>query len=393
MSWRTRGAGKDALPEGKGQVNYTMAITKLPDGRWQVRVDVGRKPDGGRHRPTRICSTKREAQAVEADLLAQKAVNDGTSGRVRLDWFARTMWLPEKEPICTYDTYRNYKSHLENHILPALGHMYLSDIRHTHVQRMISGCSSEKVAKNARATLRNVLQMALDLGAIKSNPASSRSFRYPRKVKKGRTNHGEWLTDFASHRELIEAARGQRIFPVVVLGLCFGLRKDEILGMDWEQVDFERGCIRVVQAYVNGPNGKCVIKEPKTESSVREIPMTAFARELLEEMAPDDQSGPVCLSSRLHRLTPDYANELMRKFVRKHDVPQVTILSLRHSFATSCVRAGINVVSVSKWLGHASVATTLNKYVRPLQQDLRTDVADVIDTLYRKGPADIARVA
>lgn len=357
-----------------------MAIRQLADGRWQVQVDMGVKLDGSRDRKSRICKSERHAKRVEAELMAKRIVNGNISGRITLEEFAREYWMPEKRPICTWDTFRAYEGHLKNHILPHLGKMHLCDIKHTHIQHMISSCATEKVAKNARSTLRNVLQMALDYGAIQSNPASSRSFRYPLRVQKARTLHGEWLTDFRQHRDIIEAARGERAFPVLVLGLCFGLRKGEILGMDWEQVDFKAGCIHVVQTYVRAEEGS-EIKAPKTPGSVRDIPMTAYARSLLESIKPEKAVGPVVRSSQ-GRMSPRGAAKALERFIASHDVPKVTILSLRHSFATSAIRAGINVVSVSKWLGHSSVSTTLNRYVKPLQQDLKEDVADVVDRLY-----------
>lgn len=358
-----------------------MAIRKLADGRYQVQVDMGVRLDGTRDRKSKICKTERQAKRTEAELMAKRIVNGNISGRITLEEFARKYWIPEKKPICTWDTFRAYKGHLDNHILPHLGKMDICEIKHVHVQHMISSCATEKVARNARSTLRNVLQMAVDYGAIQSNPAASRSFRYPLKVQKEKTLHGEWLTDFSQHRDIIEAARGERAFPVLVLGLCFGLRKGEIMGMDWEQVDFEAGCIHVVQTYVRKEHGS-EIKAPKTPGSVRDIPMTSYARSLLESIKPENAKGPVVVSSQ-GRMSPRGAAKALERFVNSHDVPKVTILSLRHSFATSAIRAGINVVSVSKWLGHTSVATTLNRYVKPLQSDLKTDVADVVDELYK----------
>lgn len=356
-----------------------MAIRKLADGRYQVQVDVGLKPDGRRDRPSRICATKREAERVDADLRARRAVNNGVSGRVRLDWFVEEVWLPEKRPICVHNTIRAYESHLRCHILPSLGAMNVCDIKHVDVQRMISSCTTRKVAQNARSTLYNVLQMAVDLGIAQRNAAASRNFRMPREKGRSGEIHGEWLTSFPDHVAVIEEARGTPAFPIVVLGLCFGLRMGEILGLDWEHVDMEAGVIHIVQTYVREEKGPDLLP-PKTPRSVRDIPMTPTARRYLLELGPGE--GAVARSTLGGRMTPSGANKAMARFVNSHDVPRLTVLSLRHSFATSAIRAGANVASVSAWLGHASVATTLDRYVKPLQSDLRADVADFVDPLY-----------
>ena len=353
-----------------------MAIRKLPNGKWQVQVDVGRKLDGSRDRRSKTCKTKREAVQAEAELNALRIVSGGVTGRVTLRWFVESVWIPEKEPLCTYETMAAYKRHLNNQILPALGDMDISAIKHLHVQRMITSCATWKVARNAKSTLYNVLQMAVELGAAPSNAAASRSFRYPPKGERAGRQHGEWLTSFEQHRRLIDAARGTPAFPIVALGLCFGLRKGEILGLDWEDIDLEAGWLHVRRTYVKGADGPTE-KEPKTDNATRDIPISDYAAGLLREMGPG--SGPVVHDADGNRVSPRSAVSIVGRLVKSGGVPEVTILSLRHSFATTAIRAGANVISVSKWLGHASITTTLDRYVRPLQRDLKADVADVLD--------------
>ena len=358
-----------------------MAIFKQSNGKWRVQVDAGRKLDGSRDRRTRVVATKREAVAIERELLAMSGT--GLSGRTRLADFVRTVWLPEKESICTWDTFRAYRSHLANHVLPALGDMEVAEIRHVHVQQMITACPTAKTARNARSTLANVLQMCVESDMVARNAARGK-FRYPEAVPKP-DPHGEWLTEFSEHRRMIEAARGTGVFPIMVLGLCFGLRKGEILALDWGDVDFRAGVVHIRKTYVATEGGN-EIKAPKTPKSVRDVPMTSYARALLTELRDEGgitrAVGPVC-EWRGRRLSPKTAASRVAAFRRAHpELPAITILSMRHSFATACIRAGINVASVSKWLGHNDITTTLNRYVLPLQQDLRADVADRIDALY-----------
>ena len=241
---------------------------------------------------------------------------------------------------------------------------------------MITSCATWKVARNAKSTLYNVLQMAVELGAAPSNAAASRTFRYPPKGEGSGKQHGEWLTSFSQHREVIDAARGTAAFPIVVLGLCFGLRKGEILGLDWEDIDLDGGWLHVRRTYVKSEDGADT-KKPKTENSTRDIPISKYADGLLRELGPG--SGPVVVGKDGERVSPRNAVYVMQRFQESADVPNVTILSLRHSFATTAIRAGANVISVSKWLGHASITTTLDRYVKPLQHDLKADVADVFD--------------
>jgi len=359
-----------------------MSIRKKDDGRWFVQVEAGKKPDGSRTRMTKVCKTKREAERVERDMIAKNARDGGVACKVTLEWFVENVWKPEKEPICVHNTFRAYESHLRCYILPTLGRMNLCDIRHPEVQHMLTSCPTRKTAQNAKSTLYNILQLAMDMGYAPRNAADSRNFRLPRERGRAGTAHGEWITSFPEHVRLIEAARGTNVFAIFALGLCFGLRKGEILGLDWENVDFEAGCIRIVQTYVQEKGGPKIMP-PKTPKSVRDIPMTAVARRYLEELAPERMEGAIVKSGYGRRMSPSGASKAVSRFIARHDdLPKVTMLSLRHSFATAAIRAGINVASVSRWLGHSSVATTLDRYVKPLQQDLKRDVADELDRLY-----------
>lgn len=213
------------------------------------------------------------------------------------------------------------------------------------------------------------------LEIITHNPAAGR-FKFHEEIKSRETKNGVWLTSFAEHKQVLEVAKGHDIEPILVLGLCFGLRKGEILGLDWPDVDFDNRQITIRQTYTQSA-GAPELLPPKTAKSLRTIPMPDYAYERLHVLQCKGgllSTGPV-VRERGRRLEPQAAQRRMTKFVRNHNVPKITIMSLRHSFATSAIRSGINAASVSKWLGHTDVTTTLNRYVRPMLANLHDDVA------------------
>ncbi|MDR1015732.1 MAG: site-specific integrase [Coriobacteriales bacterium] len=200
-----------------------------------------------------------------------------------------------------------------------------------------------------------------------------------------RDRRGEWLTSFGEHRRVIGLAGDAETRALLVLGLCFGLRKGEILGLEWGHVDFGRREIHVRQTYTYTV-GEPDMTPPKTRQSRRTVPMTDFA--FGQMVALRDCGGVTRIAGPVadhggRPVKPRRATTLIERFREAHDVPRINMSTLRHSFATAAIRAGIDVASVSKWLGHTDVTTTLNRYVRPLLTDLKED-AKAIDRAYAR---------
>lgn len=360
-----------------------MSITTYTDKqgrtRYRVEVTVGYKLDGKRDRRTKVCSTKREAKAVERGFEIIRQGLGGRSDRVTFKEFVNVYYLPMKRKALSNTTICGYESVIKNHLMPTLANMILPDISRLVIQNLLSSRSSYKVAKNTRDMLRQILGEAVSMDVIKSNPAAGR-FKFPKKGTDAKDTATGWVSSLSEQRR-ITALADNVLRPVLVLGFCFGLRKGEILGLDWSDVDFAARVIRVRQAYVYA-KGKAELVPPKTDASCRAVPMTDYAFSQLKAIRGKvERLGPVCVFGT-GRMTPHKAKKLVLEFIRGNDVPCFTCLSLRHSFATAAIRSGVNVAHLSKMLGHTNITTTYNRYVRPLQDDLQDAVA-VLDAAYR----------
>jgi integrase len=163
---------------------------------------------------------------------------------------------------------------------------------------------------------------------------------------------------------------------VLVLGLCFGLRKSEAIGMDCQDVDFNMRTVTVRQACTQ-VSGAPNIDAPKIEGSRRTIPMTDYAYSQLRALQGGvDRIGAICVSNG-ERTTPHAAQKLMQDFVAANGLPHITCASLRHSFATAMLKSGTKIQTVSKMLGHTNITTTYNRYVKPTQDDLMESVVEM----------------
>ncbi len=361
-----------------------MAVRKLKSGLWVADVSLGRRLDGSRDRRTESHPTKAAAEKAERRLLLEKERRRGKSyGGILFADFVEHYFWPQKSRLRA-TTARGYRRDLKLRLLPAFGALAVEDIGRLEIQRMISACPSRKAATNARETLSSILSVAREMGVIDVNPAGFR-YQYPAAVQHPADHYGAWLSSFDEIRRVLDwvAAHhpGEAVERMCVLGLCFGLRKGEVLGLDWETVDLEGRTIRIAQTYT-AASGTAELTDPKTPRSKRVVPMTAYARERMAAWGPG--AGPVVTGRDRRRMSPYTARDRMSavfdRGARYDDgtpVPRLTLHSCRHSFGTACIAAGVEVARVSKWMGHVDTSTTYNRYVKPKLGDLRAEASAI----------------
>ena len=180
---------------------------------------------------------------------------------------------------------------------------------------------------------------------------------------------------------MLEAAadsRSPNLYPLVVLGVTSGMRRGEMLGLQWKDVDLDAAVLNVRHSLEDTKAG-LTLKSPKTKTGKRDIHIPALAVEVLRahkaeqdelwlqleigiskgrnryvfETFKDDTFGPV---------HPRAATRMFSTFIAKVNVPRITLHGLRHTAATSALRAGENILAVSRRLGHAKTSITLDTY-------------------------------
>lgn len=364
-----------------------MGITarKLADGTtvYDVREYVGFTIDGKRDRKSVTCRTKREAEVQQAKFVAMRDAKRNRSGRMTFGDYVEYHWWPAKQGLAN-STLDGYDRDLRLRLLPAFSDVDVRDIDRARIQRMVDGCPTWKVARNALDTLRTVLNEAIGDKLIDSNPTRA-SYSMPPKTKRASDACGHVVTRFegmgpvlAALRAYSEAnpAEGPSCEKNALCGLLMGMRPGERLGLDWEDFDFARGSVRVHHSYTEASarNGGNQYKETKTDVSMRVLPVPAYAARRLQELRGQD-AGEFITGAGGGRCSPHTMYHRWRHFLRwcgeeGLEVPALTLESMRHSFATSYLHAGGNVEDLSRILGHSDINTTYRRYVRPSIDDL-----------------------
>lgn len=362
-----------------------MAVRQLANGNWVADVTLGLRLDGSRDRRQPQFPTKREAEKEEERLKLLKKQRKGRSyGGIPFEEFLEQYFWPQKTKL-RGNTVRGYKRDLKLRLLPAFAGVPLEDIDRYSIQRMISSCSTRKVATNARETLSSILSLAREMEIIGVNPAGFR-YEYPPATKTDPEALGVWLTSFAEIERVVrwvhESVPDTPEERMVVLGLLHGLRKGEVLGLDKRHIDLRRRGIIIDQSYTEGEHG-AQLTDPKTPKAFRTVPTPSLGHEIMSAWALED--GPVVRGPDGRRMNPGTARDRIARLFRGavyesgEPVPRLTQFSMRHSYGTASINAGVEVTKLSRIMGHVDVHTTQTRYVKQRFDDLRDEMS-VIDS-------------
>ena len=284
-------------------------------------------------------------------------------------------WLKYEESQIKITSLSTYRAYARKQIRPVLGDIPADKLTEEQVLNFITMiCSAEKgLAKKSVHLITNVLKQVLTFGkkygiVVEPNICNIRT-----KINGQRT--ANTLTE-EEQVKLIYALRNcNRLLDLgVYLSLKTGLRVGEVAGLQWGDIDFEAGFLNVRRtiARIYDDDGKSVVYvgEPKSESSKRKVPLTPALLKLLEEHRQDDEIYVTSCSVKPHEVAS--LQNHFKVVLKRAGIRDINFHSLRHTFATRCVEKGFDVKSLSMILGHSDVSITLNTYVHPSMESLRT---------------------
>lgn len=338
--------------------------------------------------------TKSEAMAK-----ARAARADAERGHTRPD-AGRTVaahladWLEfQVKPSVRSRTYNAYRGHVENHLVPALGHMRLEDVTPGHVTRMLSAAMANGVADTTALRIRATLSAAykqaqIDYG-VQRNPASL--------AKMPKTDRPAFQREVVmpeDARALLTAFDGSRLWPLVAFALATGLRQGEQLALRWEDVD-ERS-VHVRHA-VDFRDGRRVLARPKSPKANRTVPLSALGRSAVDMRRVDTEQermlgGDDYVDRGLIFAGPlgDFRDgtAVTRNFRGLLDRRGMTVIrwhALRRIYAATLQAAGVPLHIIRDLLGHSTLKVTESySYSMPGADN---DVLAALDKAFGTGPA------
>jgi integrase len=347
-----------------------------------------RDPVTGKRRQKRVSApTRRECEEKVREVLNQADVMLFADAE-KLTFAAYLVrWLESVEPSLRPATFRRYRDMLNRHAVPLIGHIKLSklsplDLQRLYADRLDSGLSRTTV-HHLHVVLHRTLKQAVRWGLVPR--IVTEMVDAPRRTFPEITTwNAEQVTTF------LEAGDQHDLAALWRLALLTGMRRGELLGLKWEDLDLERGTLAVRRTLSRGNGGTWELGHPKTASGRRSIALPKSCVSALRKHRVNQNIERL----RLGELWEDHgfvftnrtggplhANSLALQFgklAKATGLPKIRFHDLRHTSATLLLAQGVHPKIVQERLGHADISMTLNRYshVTPDVQRLAADALD-----------------
>ena len=323
-------------------------------------------PTGGPMSPDSVLQKLKKAieENVGIDYGRAKTYTVGSWLEVWMENYAKIKLRPS--------TFKTSQGFLKNHIKPQIGGIPLADLTSLDLQRFykhlldggrVDRIEAKKKPKGlAPKTVRNIHQMigsaynlAMEQKLVTRNPTQGCALP--------KVEHKEMKTLTADQLSaFFQEARDSGVYELYYLDLATGLRRGELLGLKWTDVDLNRGVLKIQRA-ISRQNGKVVEAPLKTKNAYRTLPLSADAISVLkmqkcrvgnsEWVFPSPTGGP---------MSPDSVLHMLQRVLKRAGLPRIRFHDLRHTFATMALQNGVDVKTVSSMLGHYSAGFTLDTY-------------------------------
>ncbi len=357
-------------------------------GYWYIVLNL--RDEQGRRKPkwiaTHLPVGNNRRKAEELLFQARQRYADGreASGLLFADYMLQ--WLERVRFQVSPTTYHSYKYVIQRGICPyfrernmTLAGLWPADLDEYYRYLCAQGLSLN-TAIHHHANIHKALKDAVRLGLVERNVAELAE--RPRKT--------QYLPKYYSADEvdrLVRALQGHWLRLPVALSLFYGLRRSEVLGLQWRSVDFAAGTLHIqhTRVYQEADGKETAVGRDvlKRKSSCRTLPMAEPIKGLLEaEKARQSKGvsapeGYVCLNRDGNPIAPNYFTQSFKRFLKKHGLREIRLHDLRHTCASLLIQSRVPLIEVQQWLGHSTLETTANLYAH-LEYETKLNSAETL---------------
>lgn len=377
--------------------NGEGSVCRRPDGRWQGSITIGRDDRGRLIRKYFYGKTRKETseklnRAIE-ELRDNRFINKSDNPTVE-QWCHEWLWSYKRNSV-KQKTFDQYETILRTHIIPDIGDIRLADLKTMHIQRVINKMYDSGLSHRTIEVMKIVMHAALKQAQRNKLVGENvcENVVLPRKQpKRIRVLNEDEQT------KLIAALKDNYIGRGLLFALYTGMRRGEVLALKWSDYDKNEKTISITKALSrvrtynkDGNKTMLTVTTPKTDTSIRTVPLIDKAVELLAEHKRRQErymelvgdyytdNDLIFSSSRGDYLDPGNFNRKLNKTVKKIGIPRISPHVLRHSFATRGLEAEVSLKAMQELLGHSSITVTGDIYTHILKEQKRKEISKLND--------------
>lgn len=371
--------------------------------RWYAVIYEGLDPVTGRERRSwhAVGTSREDAVKLAGRLAAERNELMEDAGSLTFGAFLTERWLPGKRHVVAETTWNGYRSKIRCHVLPALGRVPIRRLKADQIdglyERLLNPTGdkrplSPKSVMEVHQVIRSALREAERLGIVSRNVALAA--HPPRARGVPRPERKAWTAD--ELQTFLQAAVGHRLFPAFWLIANTGMRRNEVLGLQWDDFDPEKKTVSISRGIVD-VGYEIRQTRGKTRRSRRLVDLDSTTVDLLESW----RAWRTAEAHAIGRLPsqwvfadyngepihPQSVSQAFDRIVNRADVPTLTLHELRHTHATLLLKERVPVKVVTERLGHANPAYTMATYQHVLpgmQADAATTFQQLISPNERR---------
>lgn len=364
-------------------------IEILGNNRYRFRVSIGSgknrkvfKQNYKSETPMKDDKIPREVELALAKFVAAVDENKVSKSNITFKQFVDVWKNDYAERTLKVKTITRYNQMLDDRIIPAIGHIRISRLSPSHLnnlysQMVESGSLSKRTIRHHHSLISSILGKATKWDYIISNVAEKADPPQPEEKEMP-------FLDEALIREIMKLLGKEKLKyrAMVMLDIFSGLRRGELVGLEWPNIDFDNNCIKVEKTLNYTANKGIYEDTVKTKKSNRTIIMPKFVMQLLWAYKTEQQlyknkkrkkdklvedNDKLFIQHNGKPMHPDTPTKWWPKFLKKNNLPHVNFHGLRHTQATLIISMNFDVASGASRMGHARNETFLNKYTHALE--------------------------
>lgn len=303
-------------------------------------------------------------------------------------WF--DYWIDIKKKTVRPNTVRNYSERYYQNIQKVIGKKLLSEVKPIHCQKIFTNMAEEgyrtSTIYQTRISLFNMFEFAKENDVIINNPCKKSV-----KSDMGKLSEKKEALSIEVQKRFLEYAEGQSYENQFRFVLQTGLRTGELVGLKWEDIDFENKTLKVQRSMEYRYSvGAWRVGEPKSKSGYRTIPLTDEAIRILKEQKEKNKkikviskewTEQVFLCRKGEPTKNSTYDTALFKICDRAEIKRFSMHVLRHTFATRCIEGGMMPKTLQKILGHSNIGITMNLYVHITEEEKQREIDLVASAL------------